>query len=147
MLYELVELLKSKYPVDSRRVYLFGHSAGAVFAMNMALLESEYFAAVAVHAGAFRGESEYAVVNYAQRKIPMAIFVGVNDRFFPLEAVRQTRDELGRVGFLVEVTEIPHHDHWYYDMAPKINRSAWNFLKTKQLSSDPHYEERDFRWR
>ena len=31
-LYELVEELKAKYPVNPRRVYLFGHSAGASFA-------------------------------------------------------------------------------------------------------------------
>lgn len=144
MLYELAELLKSKYPIDPRRVYLFGHSAGAVFALNVGLLESEYFAAVAVHAGAFRDESEYAVVNFAERKIPLAIFVGVSDQFFPLGVVRATRDALVKVGFPVELTEIPHHDHWYYNMAPRINRSAWDFLKTKQLDSDPHYETRSF---
>src|SRR5207253_3820492 len=30
---DLVEDLKSKYPINPRRVYLFGHSAGAVFAL------------------------------------------------------------------------------------------------------------------
>src|SRR5688572_31024927 len=29
---DLVEELKSKYPINSRKVYLFGHSGGAVFA-------------------------------------------------------------------------------------------------------------------
>lgn len=46
LLRDLVETLKSKYPVNTRRIYLFGHSAGAVFALNLAMLESEYFAAV-----------------------------------------------------------------------------------------------------
>ena len=46
---DLVEELKTKYPVNPQRVYLFGHSAGAIFAMQMSLLESQYFAAAAVH--------------------------------------------------------------------------------------------------
>src|SRR5678815_1202810 len=49
---DLVEELKSKYPVNPRRVYLFGHSAGAIFAIQMSLMESQYFAATAIHAGA-----------------------------------------------------------------------------------------------
>src|SRR5678816_1713371 len=55
-LHDLVEELKSKYPVNPRRVYLFGHSAGASFALQMALMESEYFAATAIHAGALNEE-------------------------------------------------------------------------------------------
>ncbi len=144
MFYELAEVLKSRYPIEPRRVYLFGHSAGAVFAMGMGLMESEYFAAVAVHAGAFRSEAEYSVVNFAERKIPLAMFVGDRDQFFPIKAARQTRDALRRVGFPVELTEIPNHDHWYYDMGPKFNRWAWDFLKTKQLDSDPRYQTRAF---
>lgn len=31
-------------------------------------------------------------------------------------------------GFPIELTEIAKHDHWYYDLAPKINRNAWDFL-------------------
>jgi poly(3-hydroxybutyrate) depolymerase len=34
-IYDLVEALKTKYPINPRRVYLFGHSAGAVFALNL----------------------------------------------------------------------------------------------------------------
>jgi poly(3-hydroxybutyrate) depolymerase len=52
MLRDLVDELKSKLPIDERRVYLFGHSAGAQFALQLALIESEYFAAVGIHAGA-----------------------------------------------------------------------------------------------
>ncbi len=144
MIYQLTELLKSKYPIDPRRVYLFGHSAGAVFAMDLGFLESEYFAAVAVHAGAYREEAEFTIINYAERKTPIAIFIGDRDQFFPLAAARQTRDALVKGGFPVELNEIRNHDHWYYDMAPKINRSAWEFLKSRRLDSDPRYKPRLF---
>lgn len=143
-LHELVEALKSKYSINGRRVYLFGHSAGASFALQMSLLESEYFAATAVHAGALTPAVASTLIQRAKRKIPIAIQVGTEDQFFPLKAVRDTRDELGKQGFSVELTEIPRHDHWYYDLAPKINRTAWEFLKKTELARDPRYEQYRF---
>src|SRR5712692_5027647 len=140
-LHDLVEDLKSKYPINPRRMYLFGHSAGAVFALMMATVESEYFAATAIHAGAFRTPDEYKTISNASRKIPLAIWVGTNDPFFHLTDVRATRDAFRSRGFTVEVTEMPGHDHWYYDLAPSINASAWEFLKKYELTSDPRYSE------
>ena len=142
-LHELVEMLKSKHPVNPRRVYLFGHSAGAGQALYMSLLESEYFAATAVHAGAI-GDEAYPLMEQAKRKTPIAIFVGTNDHFFPLSVVRATRDALNSRGFSSELTEIKGHTHWYYDRAPEINRDAWNFLKKHQLAEDPRYEQYRF---
>ena len=31
------------------------------------------------------------------------------------------------------------HDHWYYDLAPKINAEAWDFLKQQKLTEEPRY--------
>jgi poly(3-hydroxybutyrate) depolymerase len=139
----LVSELKSKYPIDSRRMYLFGHSAGATFALYMGLLESEYFAAVAIHAGALRHD-DGPIVERAARKIPIYIQVGTVDQFVPLVAVRATRDVLTKNGFEVQLTEIKGHDHWYYDLAPKINAEAWSFLKQRKLAEDPRYTQHSF---
>ena len=54
--------LKAKYPINPRRMYLFGHSAGASFALHMSLMESEYFAATAIHAGALRSDEEVQLI-------------------------------------------------------------------------------------
>jgi predicted esterase len=139
---ELVEALRAKYTIDPRGVYLFGHSAGACFALQLGLLESQYFAAIAIHAGALR-EGQYGMIGYADRKIPMGIWVGTIDPMFPLLAVRETRDQLKAHGLPVEMTEIPNHNHWYYDLAPKINREVWDFLKKNELSADPKYQQYD----
>jgi len=138
-IHQLVEALKAEYPVDARRVYLFGHSAGAYMALCLALLESEYFAAAAMHAGNLRGEDKIYIAR-ARRKMPIAMFVGTNDEFFPLPLVRGTRDALNAQGFKVELTEIEGHTHWYYDRAPEINRSAWEFFKKHALPGAPKYE-------
>jgi poly(3-hydroxybutyrate) depolymerase len=136
---DLVEELKSKYPVNPRRVYLFGHSAGASFALEMSLLESQYFAATAIHAGALvSGDRELLL---AKRKIPISIQVGDSDQFVPLKIVRATNEALKEAGFEVELHEIPNHDHWYYDQASKFNQTAWTFLKKYELTADPHYQK------
>ncbi|MBD0369938.1 MAG: dienelactone hydrolase family protein [Pyrinomonadaceae bacterium] len=142
---EIVETLKTKYTVNPRRVYLFGHSGGAVFALNISMLESEYFAATAVHAGAWREPKEYELIKYAARKIPLAIWVGTNDLFFPLDSVRATRDALRAQGIPIEVTEMKGHDHWYYSLASKINQNAWEFLKRHELEADQQYTQYNFR--
>jgi len=140
---DLVEELKAKYPINPRRVYLFGHSAGASFALEMSLMESQYFAATAIHAGALLAE-DGDLLDSAKRKIPIFIQVGDSDQFFPLKVVRATRDLLNARGFSAELTEIAGHDHWYYDMAPKINLKAWEFLKKYELESDPVYRTFQF---
>ena len=142
-LHELVEELKTKYPVNPRRVYLFGHSAGASFALHMSLMESEYFAATAIHAGALAPD-DMSMIDLAKRKIPISIQVGDSDQFFPLKAVRATRDALKEAEIPVELIEIANHDHWYYDKAAKFNQTAWDFLKKYELDADPQY--RKYKW-
>ena len=142
-LHDLVEELKSKYPVNPRRVYLFGHSAGAIFALEMSLMESQYFAATAIHAGALPPD-DMNLMDLAKRKIPFSIQVGDSDEFFPVKIVRNTSDALKGKGFMVDLVEIPNHDHWYYDQAPKFNQTAWNFLKKYELDADPVYQK--YKW-
>jgi poly(3-hydroxybutyrate) depolymerase len=144
VIHDLVESLKSKYPINDRKVYLFGHSAGANFALLMGLLESEYFAAAAVHAGAIHQQSR-AYLDHAKRKIPLSIFVGDSDQFFSLSLIKETKEALNNRGFQPEVTIIKRHDHNYYNAAAKLNRFVWDFLKDKELASAPRYEKYDIR--
>lgn len=140
---DLVEELKSKYPINPRRVYLFGHSAGASFSLHMGLMESEYFAAVAIHAGALTGQ-DFDLIELAKRKIPISMQVGDSDEFVPVKYCRATRDALKEAGFTVDLIEIANHDHWYYDKAAKFNQTAWEFLKKYELEKDPQY--RKYNW-
>ena len=143
-LHDLLSEIKAKYSIDSRRMYLFGHSAGAGFALYMSLYESEYFAAAAIHAGALR-HNDAPIVEQASRKIPFHIAVGDVDPFFPLVAVRATRDLLVKNGFQVELVEMKGHNHWYYDLAPQINAAAWEFLKQRKLADEPRYVQYSFK--
>jgi poly(3-hydroxybutyrate) depolymerase len=143
LLYEIVEVLASELPIDPKRVYLFGHSAGASFGLQMAVAESQYFAAAAVHAGMLHPQS-YPMADMARRKIPIRIEVGDRDRFFPLARVRATRDALVEREFPVELNELPGHDHNYYAKAPRINDRCWEFLKRHSLDAEPEWVQYAF---
>jgi poly(3-hydroxybutyrate) depolymerase len=143
-LYALVEMLRVQYPVDPERIYLFGHSAGAIHALALGVLESEYFAAVSAHAGVLT-DPMLAFVERAPRKIPIAIWVGTNDALFPLAGVRATRDALKARGFSAELTEIGGHTHAYYDRAMEINRQVWGFLQQHRLGAEPKYQRYETR--
>jgi len=142
-IYELVEDLKSKQPIDARRVYLFGHSGGAIQALHLALYESEYFAASVAHAGVIDPRM-MPMIERATRKIPISIFVGTSDQFFPVKDVRATRDALNKNGFDAQLTEIKGHTHDYYSKADEINKAAWDFLKAATLPADPRYQRYAF---
>lgn len=136
---DVVEDVRAKYPVDERRVYLFGHSAGAEFALQMAAVESEYFAAAVVHAGSLPSTS-FSIFDYASRKISYLLVIGTRDRFFSVESVQATRDALKARGFPVEYIEMAGHTHDYYGSADEINPKAWEFLKKNPLAADPKYQ-------
>jgi tetratricopeptide (TPR) repeat protein len=140
---DLVEEMKGKYSIDPRRVYLFGHSGGAGFALLMGLYESQYFAAIAIHAGALN-IAGVELIKIAKRKTPFHIQVGNMDPLYPVAVVRETRNALKAAEFPVELKEIPNHGHYYYDLAPNINQAAWNFLKTNALSEEPRFEDHTF---
>jgi poly(3-hydroxybutyrate) depolymerase len=136
----VVEAVQTDYAVDRRAMYVFGHSAGAIFGISMGVLESEYFAAVAVHAGAL-SPSIVPYIARAPRKIPIAVWVGTNDPGFPVRQVRDSLDLLKRQDFDVQLTEIPNHTHNYYGRSGEINQAAWTFLQSKRLEKDPQYQD------
>ena len=136
----VVDAAATKAKIDARRVYLFGHSAGAVLTLYLALLESEYFAAGAIHAGALRpGGGSDILISFATRKIPIYLAVGDRDPFFPLSAVRATREALQKSQIPATLDEIKNHDHNYYAIAQDVNRKAWEFLRDKSLSDKPQF--------
>ena len=136
----LVEAMRATGRIDGRRIYLFGHSAGGHHSIDMGLLESEYFAAVAVHAGALTHDQDL-MTGQADRKIPIAMWNGTHDKIVAIDGVRQVRDYLVSKGFSVKLTEMPFHTHDYYSRASDINQAAWEFLKAHQSPADPRFKD------
>jgi poly(3-hydroxybutyrate) depolymerase len=138
-LHDIVEAVRSKHSVDGNRLYIFGHSAGAVFALYMGVMESRYFAAVGVHAGAM-GEDFYPYLNLAKRKIPITIWVGTEDPYFKLPMVKATQSELNKHGFDAKVVEMKGHDHNYYVVSRDLNPKIWGFLRSHRLEDEASWQ-------
>ena len=138
LLHDIVDQVAGKQAIASRRMYLFGHSAGAVFALQMAALESDYFAAVVAYAGSLQSKY-FNLFDYATRKIPYLLIIGTKDAFFPLADVQATRDALKSRSFPVEYVEMSGQTHNYVRSAKEINGKAWEFLLKNPLPADPKY--------
>jgi poly(3-hydroxybutyrate) depolymerase len=132
-LHAMIEQVAAKHTIDRTRIYLFGHSAGAMFSLVLSLIDSEYFAAAAIHAGALRPD-QFNLFDYADRKMPVAVWVGDRDPNFPLDLVNATKKEFERHGNPLQLSVIPMHDHNYYAISDDINRRAWGFLKPLHLA-------------
>jgi poly(3-hydroxybutyrate) depolymerase len=132
---DLVQEL-APHDVDGRRIYLFGYSAGAVFALYMAPLESQYFAAAAVHAGAYDGEADLGFLGRAPRKIPLLLSIGARDTRFPQSLFLETVHRLEGAGFPVTTSVRPDSPH-AYEPSAEINERAWKFLRQHSLDREP----------
>jgi poly(3-hydroxybutyrate) depolymerase len=139
-LHAVIDDFATRAVYDRRRLYLFGISGGAVHALTIGSLESEYFAAVAIWAGAWREQRSYLALSYARRKIPVELFIGDQDEFFPLDSVRETAAAFRKAGHLVQLTIIPGQRHDYHRVAARVNPAAWEFLQASKLPAEPHYQ-------
>jgi predicted esterase len=135
-LYAVVESIKVQINIDPRRVYIFGHSAGGIHAAATAVLESEYFAAAAVHAAYLPGKNYWPP---SDSRIPIAFWIGTLDEVFSVEDVESTANVLKDMGFPVRVTTLLGHDHQYYRIAAMLNKDIWSFLESKTLNCEPHW--------
>jgi polyhydroxybutyrate depolymerase len=133
----------SRSTFDRRRLYLFGVSGGAVHALTIGAIESEYFAAVAIWAGAWREQRSYVALAHARRKIPIAIFIGDRDEFFPIDSVRETGAAFQNAGHPVQLTILPGLRHDYHRVAARLNPAAWDFLHASELPAEPYYQPYD----
>jgi poly(3-hydroxybutyrate) depolymerase len=138
-LHDIVEAVRAKHSVDGTRLYIFGHSAGAVFALYMGVMESQYFAAAGVHAGAM-GEDFYPYLDLAKRKISITIWVGTEDPYFKLPMVKATQAELNKHGFDAKILEMKGHDHNYYAVSKELNPKIWNFLRSNKLDEEASWQ-------
>jgi poly(3-hydroxybutyrate) depolymerase len=138
LLHATIDAVKANHPVDDHRLYLFGTSTGADYALYLSIVEAEYFAATAIHSGSLLA-SNFRLIGAAKRKIPISIWSAVDDASVSLEQVRATRDAFNARGFAVELHEIAAHDQNANARSSDENLSAWQFLSAHKLEKNPEF--------
>jgi poly(3-hydroxybutyrate) depolymerase len=128
----IVDQIESRHAIDRRRIYLFGHSAGAAYALFLAVVDSDLFAATAIHAGSLQ-MNPVGLFALAKRKMPIAIWVGDRDPFFPGDKVLETKRLFDANGYNVQLSVLAGHDHNYYAISDVINWKAWKFLQKTEM--------------
>ncbi len=71
--------LQHRYPIDSRRVYLHGFSAGGHVVHDLGLYNADFFAAYVVNAGVLDAFAGASAPQAATRAIPLQVRVGSSD--------------------------------------------------------------------
>ncbi|MBI2683623.1 MAG: dienelactone hydrolase family protein [Acidobacteriales bacterium] len=144
-LYDVVEQVKKELPVDGRRVYLFGYSNGADMAFYIAPQQSQYYAAAVMFAGSLR-QRQFAMLDHVKRKIPLAYFIGGEDKVYPLAEAHPTRDAVRKRGIKLEYREISGAGHDFGGRYGELLEDAWKFLRDKSLTDKAKYAPLDETW-
>ena len=126
-LHALMDEVMRTNEIDKRRLYVFGYSMGGYLAYDAAMFESTYFAAVGIYAN-FIYPEYVGILKEAKRRIPIAIYAGVEDELIPIKAVRATRDLLKANGFPVRYREFARRGHDYGAVVHEVNADAWEFF-------------------
>jgi polyhydroxybutyrate depolymerase len=140
-IHDLIAAVAAAHPVDRRRIYAFGQSGGAVYSLTLGMLESEYFAAIGFHAGGWRKPAEYKATAYATRKIPIGMWVGDQDEYFPMASLHQTEHVLTQAGFPAELHILDGRRHSYMDVPDDFHDQVWAFFKAHTLDGAPRYAD------
>ena len=112
--YDVLDDVKKRLPIDEDRVYLSGPSLGGGGALWLGLTRPDVWAAIAPVCPDPPPGTEELAGNALN--VPVRLFQGALDPLVPAESVRKLRDEFQEAGVRVEYTEYPavRHNAWEY---------------------------------
>jgi phospholipase/carboxylesterase len=99
--------VKKHYPVDSKRIFLFGFSMGAVMSYAVSLTRPEAIAGVVAHSGYI---PEHSSLRFALDKLQNSSFFvahGIHDPVIPVQLGRHAKELLTRTKARLEYHEYP----------------------------------------
>ena len=126
----LLARLTKDYKVDSKRIYVLGMSNGSYFAHLVGKERSKTVAAVAAHSGPLGLQTLLGIG--AERKFPIIIIHGKDDRLFPVSIARENADKYKREGHEVKLVEIDDLGH-FWGVKAGINDTIWEFFTAHPL--------------
>ncbi len=129
----LVENIAGRYNVDRDRIFALGISNGGYFAHLVGKERSNTVAAVVSHSGPL-GLQTLAGIR-AERKFPVMIIHGTEDRLFPVSIARENRDKYRSEGHFVEYRELAGVGHRWGPPA-ETNEAIWKFFDEHPLKKN-----------
>lgn len=140
---KLAEELRKGFPIDERRMYLFGYSNGGDFVLYAAIQQANYFAGACVHQASLRPR-QFPMLDLPARKIPLWYSAGEKDTVYPVSETRPTAAELKKRGWPMEHLERSGEGHGVY--LNSVNEGCWKFLAKQKLDSDPRVTPLSKEW-
>jgi len=129
---QVITDVKVHHPVNPRRMYVFGFSAGAHYALKLCLAFPNSFAACGSAMGALE-EKLFPDLDNLRGKVPLILFTGTEDEIVPASAVLATYKALKANGYEVKLQNYPGQDHNYYRLSGEMNKRAWEFMSAHEL--------------
>jgi polyhydroxybutyrate depolymerase len=121
----LLDKLTADYKIDPTRVYVVGISNGGYFAHLVAQQRSQTVAAIASYSGPLGLQTLLGI--RAERKFPVLIIHGDQDRIFPVAIARENRDKYQKEGHEVKYVELAGQGHMWATQRG-INETIWAFF-------------------
>ncbi|MDA5558843.1 hypothetical protein [Shimia sp. MMG029] len=119
------EVAKS-HPIDQEQIYLFGHSAGAVYTHVLLNTTQGPWKAAVLHGGFM--PADYLITPAMPK--PYRAYIGQHERGFERSAIRATGEEMARRGHDNDLIIIPAHTHWIYDIGDQIAADSWRWFQS-----------------
>lgn len=108
------------------KVFLFGHSNGAVFASQLINRAQGPWKAAAMHGGFAPAE---AFQPAAEAK-PVRLYLGDRDHIFTTPEAERTGKSMAKSGHRFTLQLIPGHTHWFYEIGPAIADDSWTWFRS-----------------
>ena len=107
----VITLIRDEFNIDSRRIYLYGHSMGGGGAFHLLAKYPEQFAAIATVAPAYFVEGRSTKL--ADSHSAILVIQGEKDRMVDVKATRTLVEELKDDGHQVEYIEVSGGNHLF----------------------------------
>lgn len=136
LLRAVVQRVRARREIDTRRIYLFGSGTGSGFVLMMGRLQPRYFAAVASFGEppqvALPGDSKLG------RALPVRIFYSKRMLQFDVDALREAAADLRGAGADVEIGRLDVSTD-FERKGRKVAGRIWAALEEHALGEPPRY--------
>lgn len=125
----LIDVVGKTHSFDKNRIFLFGHSSGAVYAGFLSIQEDAPFKAVSVHAGYPHAGLLEEFSGIIDAEVPVQFILGTDDHIFNTANAANAAKYFSQAGKDVNLVLLEGHTHWYYSPAKEINKIAYDFFE------------------